>query len=566
MTKDELLATVTFLETLRGTALTGLGVHAPDPYWNITLYLMRRHLEGKPIAITGLAAAALIPYGSAMRRIHEMIEAGLLFKRTRTASGRSFSIHPTPILIERFEASMERVKRLTRQISQGPGDDTFYFGGSYLGERIIGSPHALNPPIGRTEPIRILIQDDPTFQVVARFKREVQEWIGGPIELTVTKIDKVREETLANAHRVKSDYDIVAVDMPWTGEYVRDRVLLPLTPWINKGQIDFADFHATAWEAANFAGEQYAIPIQTTPELLMCRSDLLKKHGLPPPTTTEELLVAARELTSQRDERHGAAWRAGRGLPVAHSFVQFMASFGQPPIRLPQIDGEFVLRDLMTQELDPAFDTDAAAQAAEFMLRLRDVSTPRILEMDAEESIGAYAEGRAAVVYAWSCRASRFELDPQSPARGATTYLPHPHGPMASEVSPMGGYLLGIPANTEARRAQTAWRVISWLVSPEAMKFYVQGGSFASPRFSVSADPHVAEKCQVIGAVDQIARKGGIKLWPRPPAPDMAGMFAILGDEMHKMLEGRQTARVALRRSQDRTKDLAAAKRARSQT
>lgn len=555
MTREELLAVIAFLETLRSSALSGLGLHASDPYWNLTLYLMRRHLEGKPVSVTGLAAAALVPYGSAMRRIDEMIEAGLIFKRTRTASGRSFSVHPTTELIHRFEASMMRVKRLLAMVSHSADSiaaENFYSEGCYAGAQIIASPSAMKPPIGPNKPVRILVQDDPTFQVLTRFHRELQEWLGGKIELTVMKIDQMREETLANAVRSQSAYDIVAVDVPWTGEYAAGNLLLPLSDCIGKDLIDPLDFHPTAWQAAHFDGVQYAIPIQTTPELLFYRTDLFEEHGLRAPATTEDLLTAARTLTLRNDDRYGIAWRAGRGSPCAHSFVQFMGAFGSPPIKLQMEDGEYSLPNFAEGGLEPAFDTDVAQAAAEFMLDLKDVSVPNVTDMDSEESIAAYTDGRTAMVYGWSCRVSRFELSPNSPARGVTAYLPHPHGPGSNTVSPMGGYLLGIPANLNSTRIDLAARVINWLVSAEAMKFYVQNGSFTSPRFSVSADPHVAQKCEVIGAVDRIAKKGQIKLWPRPPAPGMAKLFAILGEEIHDMLLRRQSVRTALNRAQDR--------------
>ncbi|WP_313196019.1 extracellular solute-binding protein [Shinella zoogloeoides] len=556
MPKDELLAIIAFLEELRGSALAGIGLRESDPYWNMSLYIMRRHLEGKSTSVSGLAASALIPYGSAMRRIDEMVESELIFKRVRTATGRSYSVHPTPELIQRTVVSLERVKRLIGRVSMNSSDRQFYLGGSYLGEREIASPTALEPPVGRGETIDILVQDDPTFKVLIRHQRELQEWLGGRIRITAMKMDRLRQETLANAREARSRYDIVAVDMTWTGEYASDNILLPLTPLIAKADMEFADFHPTASQAAHFGGVQYAIPIQAAPELLLCRSDLLDAHGLKAPETTDDVIEAAKLISARRGALYGIAWRAGRGLPIAHSFVQFMASFGQPPVVLPSEEGEYFVGNLEDDALEPALTCEAAYRAAEFMLRLKAVSPPNIGQMDAEDAIAAYAKGDVAMVYAWSCRASRFELDYFSPARANTVYLAHPHGPGAPAVSPIGGYLLGIPANLDPRRVHMAWRVISWLVSPEALKFYVQSGSFASPRFSVSADPEVARSCHVIGAVDRLAQTGQIKLWPRPPIPKLSLLFDILGEEIHDMLMGSKTVDAALSGAQRRAQAL----------
>lgn len=556
MTRDELLSIITFLDGLRGSALTGLGLHAPDPYWNLTLYLMRRHLEAKPVTVTSLASAALIPYASAMRRIDEMIEAGLIFKRPRSAMERSFSVHPTEALIDRFEASMKRVKLLVaRTFGRNADDDTdgnFYFGGSYMGVRVVASPSPLKPPIGRSKPIRILVQDDPTFQVLGRFRRELQEWLGGPLEIVTMSIDGVREETLANARRPNSAYDIVAVDMPWIGEYAAENVLRPLTAHLDHGRINSSDFQPAGWQGATHGTIQYGIPIQTMPELLFCRSDLLAAAGRPMPESTAELLDAARALANPAEDRYGIAWCGKRGTPIGHTFMQFMAAFGGPPLKLPGENGEFHLPEIQGADLSPAFDTPVAEAAAEFMMQLREVSPPDIGAMAWEESVSAYASGRVGMAYCWSCRAARFELDPHSPARGTTAYLPHPHGPDAPTVVPMGGYYIGIPANLSEARVDLAWRVIEWLVSPEAMKLYVQNGSFVSPRFSVSADPEVAQGCRVITAVDRFAKQGQLKLWPRPPVAGIAGMITVLGEEVHDMVLRRQSPRSALARAQAR--------------
>lgn len=556
MTKDEQLSIISFVEALRGHALTGLGLHASDPYWNLTLYLMRRHFEGKTVTVTSLASAAMAPYASAMRRIDEMMAAGLIFRRQRTETGRSFSVHPTPELIDRFEASMKRVKMLVaRTFGRVPDDDSdgnFYFGGSYMGVRVVASPSALKPPIGRGRPVRLLCQDDPTFQILGRFQRELQEWLGGKLEIVSTTIDKMLELTLANAKKPTSDYDIVAVDMPWMGDYAANGILLPLTELIDRGRVNLSDFHPASWQGANVDDVQYGIPLQTMPELLFYRSDLLDQYRLAAPLSTADLLAAARDLTSTVRDRYGVAWCGRRGTPVAHSFMQFMGAFGGPPFCLRQENGDFYLDHLTREQLRPAFDTPAAEQAADFMMQLLAVSPPNVTEMAWEEGIAAYAAGRVALLYGWSCRASRFELDANSPARGVTGYLPHPHGPGAPTVSPMGGYLIGIPANVESHRIDLIWRVVEWLASPEAMKLYVQNGSFVSPRFSVSADPEVAQQCRVITAVDRIAKLGQIKLWPRPPVPGMSGIIAVLGEEIHDMLLGRQSVKAALRNAQCR--------------
>src|SRR5262249_37895389 len=154
-----------------------------------------------------------------------------------------------------------------------------------------------------------------------------------------------------NAEKPRSDYDIVAVDMPWVGDYAARNILLPLTELIERGRVNLSDFHPASWQGANVGGVQYGIPIQTMPELLFYRTDLIDQYRPKPPQTTAELLAAARDLTSPVRDRYGIAWCGQRGTPIAHSFVQFMGAFGRPPFHLRRGNGDFYLDNLTRDHL-----------------------------------------------------------------------------------------------------------------------------------------------------------------------------------------------------------------------
>jgi multiple sugar transport system substrate-binding protein len=43
-----------------------------------------------------------------------------------------------------------------------------------------------------------------------------------------------------------------------------------------------------------------------------------------------------------------------------------------------------------------------------------------------------------------------------------------------------------------------------------------------------------------------------LQFWPRPPVPQIAGLFQICGEEFHDMLRGVHSPRETLRRAQKR--------------
>lgn len=76
MTEYELLRIITFLERMRTPYDKLLNAAEPDPNWNSILFLMKKHLCGENVTMSSLASAADIPFASAMRRIHKLIESG----------------------------------------------------------------------------------------------------------------------------------------------------------------------------------------------------------------------------------------------------------------------------------------------------------------------------------------------------------------------------------------------------------------------------------------------------------------------------------------------------------
>jgi multiple sugar transport system substrate-binding protein len=164
----------------------------------------------------------------------------------------------------------------------------------------------------------------------------------------------------------------------------------------------------------------------------------------------------------------------------------------------------------------------------------------------------AYAEGRAAMAYSHTLLAHLFELNERSPAYRRTGYLPHPRGVRGRLIAPLGGYALAIPSNLAPERVPSVWRAIHALTQPEAVKLYTIGGSLACPRLSVARDPEVRALSPMISAVDEMGRRGYLRMWPRPPVPEISEIIAIVGEEIHDFLSGAKPMKAALSNAQNR--------------
>ncbi len=551
-----ILNVIAFLSDFNGEVETALTNATPNPYMNMAAFLIRSHLEGRTVTASALIAAAHVPYATGRRKLTELIEAGIIEQRPRTKTGKTFSLHPSDRLLESWGKFAERVQRLAREhlgVGTAPlPDRDYYYGGSYMAGRSIKPPSVLPDPLALPGGLRVLVHGDPTFMVMGTLKKQFEQVIGTHISQRAFSIDRLHEEVLANAARPASRYDIIAVDLPWIGELVEKGVLLPLDAVLEVERLDPADFHTAGWKAAHWGERPYAVPSQTTPELLFFRKDWFAEAGLSPPSTTQQVLDAARVLHEPARGRYGIAWNAARGTALGHQFMMACADFGQPVLNLDPIAGGFEADVAGRKDLVPTIDTPLALEAAEYLKALLDFSPPDILSMSWYERVRPYAAGKIAMAYGYTLLAPYFELDPSSPAHGQTGYLPHPAGPRGQPVAPVGGYVMGIPSNLpENRRAAAAEALIAF-TSPEAQKLYIENGSRTAPRYSVGADPEVRRLSTIFEAVDTMSWRDELQFWPRPPVPQISDIIRICGEEMHDMLRGIVSPRDALKKAQER--------------
>lgn len=560
-TSPELERVVQFLFDLSVELDSTIDPNTPNPHLNMILHLLRNHAEGRMVSPSAMVSAAGVPYATATRKLAEIQEAGLVERRPRTRSGKSFSLHPSPGLLDSFNQMADRIDRLIRSSFGGleTGSDTedYYFGGSYQpGQATIAPPSALPQPLKLPGGLRILVHGDPTFMVMEGLKRQFEQIVGTDIHQRAFSIDRLYEEALRNAERPKSRYDLIAVDLPWVGEFADRGVIRPLDEVMDVSRLDPADFHTAGWRAAHWGGRPYGVPSQTTPELMFYRKDLFAAEGLEPPTTTAAVIAAARHFHNPRRGRYGVAWNAARGTALGHTFMMTCAAFGQPIIDIPEIAGGYDADRLAGQTFRPMLDTDRAHAAADYLMELLKFSPPDILSMSWFERVRPYGAGHVAMAYGYTLLAPYFELDEGCPAHGNTGYLPHPHGPEGAPIAPVGGYVLCIPSNLAEERLDDAVEALVAFTSPGAQKLYAQNGSRTAPRYSVGADPEVRRLSPIFELVDQMSWRDELQFWPRPPIPQISDIIRLCGLELHDMLRGIVTPREALARVQARAEEI----------
>ena len=103
---------VRFLEDLMNEINSSAEPSSPNPYLNMSLHLLRSHLEGRIVTASSLVDTSGVPYATAMRKLAELEKLGLVEQRPRTKSGKSFSLHPSAQLIANWSQMADRISRL----------------------------------------------------------------------------------------------------------------------------------------------------------------------------------------------------------------------------------------------------------------------------------------------------------------------------------------------------------------------------------------------------------------------------------------------------------------------
>lgn len=564
LTSHELSRIVDFLRKLRAPFDVQLPGARPDVYWNIVLELVDAHLRCSPIDKSGLISLANVPYSTGNRMISRMIEDDLIRQVPRGNGLKTYFLEPNDTLLASFMVYATHVKEhmaKTFGLRKGSEANEYYFGGSYFAAQIISPIRGDDISSKGLSDIRFLLNDDNYFASMRNMWADFRTDFGRKSSFDLQRLPDLYANARKAFDEPNPSYDVVSINMPWLGEFAERGELAPLDDLLTDAAINPLDFHPSVWGTGNWKNTQYGIPLYCTIEILAARKDLFEERGLAYPKTFDETISAARAMHKPSQNFYGIAWNGQRGMPIANSFMFFLAACRKTVIDMPLSEQGSWSFDPM-KKLRLQIDTDDALDVIEYMKQLAEVSPPDIDSIDWERRIHYFMSGRTALAYCWTMRAARFEHELSTRVARRVAYLPPPSRRMRQVAAPIGGFLLTIPANMKPERQKQIINAIAWMVSPEAMKAHVKNGFPVAPRFSVCADPEALASSPIVSMVDRMARKNELVTWARPAVPEFNLIERTLGEEVHEAVFCGKPARHALRDAENRIRKGIQAKRA----
>ncbi len=549
MNEYEMLRVIDFIEKTRRPFRDVVEPAGDDAIWFVVTYLIKSHILSQSVTISTLGQESGLPYATSMRLINRLIDDGSIQKVAKGTTGKSFVLQPSEQLLRSFEAYARKTKSLLAQIlglRASEKEDEYYFGGTPLGSQIIPPMRLVQERAKSHVELRFLLNDDNYFSAMRNMWADFRNNLASRKNFDLLPLPDLYQKVRENSAKPVSDYDVIAINMPWLGEFAEGGIVRPIDTYIQKTGINPLDFHPSIWSTATWDGKDYGVPGYCTVEFLAARKDLFAETELAFPKTFDDVIAAGRRFHAPDEGMFGAVWDGARGMPIASSFLFFLGACGQPAISLRKTRSGFTLDGTDLDQLSCTILSDAGFATLDYMRRLMEISPPKILEMAWDQTLSVFFKGKASLGYFWTMRAARFEYDVHSVVKRRVEYLPQPSGPGGNRVSPIGGFLFCIPTNLPEDRMELAADAIAWMASREAMKAHVKNGFPVAPRFSVSADPEAAASSPIVRFVDQLAKKNLLNTWQRPNIPQYSAIEKILGVEIHDALLGIKSPQAAL--------------------
>ncbi|MGW5226455.1 ABC transporter substrate-binding protein [Nocardia niigatensis] len=314
----------------------------------------------------------------------------------------------------------------------------------------------------------------------------------------------------------QSDYDVVALDVPWTAEFAAKGWIQPLKDAFS---IDTSTLLSPPVASATYNGTLYAAPRNTNGGLLFYRKDLVPE----PPKTWTELQADCPKAKDAGIGCYAGQFAQYEGLTV--NTAEVINAFG----------GSFVGSDGKT----PTVNSPQAKQGLQTLVdAYKNGEMPKeVITFKEPESQNAFVTGKVMFMRGWPSSFGEAGSD-ASAVKDRFGVAPLP-GKDGIGASTLGGYNAAISAFSKNKA--TALDFLRFLISEDAQHI-VAAGALPPVRASVYDDPALIAKMPYLPALkDSIA-----SAVPRPVTPFYPAVSKAIQDNAYAAITGTESVDAAI--------------------
>ncbi|BCX05852.1 MAG: ABC transporter substrate-binding protein [Candidatus Roseilinea sp.] len=359
------------------------------------------------------------------------------------------------------------------------------------------------------------------------------------IDVTMDELGYVdlRQKATADFVGKTANYDLITVDIVWSGEYGQNKWTVDLKPLIerDKAQLALDDILPVMWTLGSWGEGQWAYPLAGYANVLNYRTDLFEEAGVSVPKTLAELQEVATKLSRPDKGVWGIGLLGAKGPAVAQDFMAYVQQYGS---------------SLLDENGKPAIDTEANLKALEGFKALFEAAPPDATGWWWGDRNDAFSSGKIAMMLNWSTAIKNHKNPDLNPFAEKIETAFSPLGTEAGKYG-FGGWGIGI--NADSKNKEAAWMFIKWITSPPIQKEWVDNNG--SPiRRSTLTDPELVKKYPWFPILLESYEKGDGDYRPRQPW--YSKMEDVIGTEVNAYLVGQIDAKTALANMQKAALDI----------
>ena len=328
--------------------------------------------------------------------------------------------------------------------------------------------------------------------------------------------DAQRSQFVTNLQAKSDRYDVLGIDVVWTGEFAKSGWLLEL----DQSQFPLDKELKPAVDTAMFEGKLWAAPFRTNGGLLFYRKDILDKAGKEAPKTFDELTADCSLAQQNNMGCYSGQFAKYEGLTV--NFAEAVQAAG----------GEIMTDSGTKVALGPQ-----AVQGVTFLadgLKQGYIPKPAITYKE-EEGRRAFMAGELLFLRNWPYVYNlASETDPANKVKGKFGAAPLP-GFTGAGSSSLGG--LNFAVSAFSKKQATAVEFTKFATSQENSKEMVglTGNAPAWP--ALYDDPELVEKFAFLPTL----KEGMQTAKPRPVTPYYQEVTTAIQADAYAALQGQKT-------------------------
>jgi multiple sugar transport system substrate-binding protein len=354
--------------------------------------------------------------------------------------------------------------------------------------------------------LTIACENDQFARVLADMAPEFTKATGAKVDVDIMSYPELATKTIADFVGHTKGYDIVTMDIVWSGQFEQAGYTVDLTDWIKRdtAELDLDDIYPSLMHAlGGYDGKQVAYPFAGYANVLAYRKDLYEKAGLKPADTMEEHIANIAKLTDKANKIYGFVANGQKGPAAAQDWMQYNMQLGG---------------SILGSDGKPTLNSDAnVASLATYKELFDKYAPPGAADYDWGGREESFRQGLVANMQTWSVGAADYDNPKISKVVGEVGIkLP----PTAKGVPPqygIGGWGLAINADISDAEKAAAWDFIKWIDSRPAHKEMNMRGAGSYIRKSELTDPDLLKKYPFLPVVAEAFEKGNGDFRPRIP-------------------------------------------------